>query len=95
MYPTLLLLHGGDDTLDLWEWRQMKGGASHAHECQEEWSKFNIQRQPNDEALEPFCRPPTPHKKVLDAKSVIVGAKLFPKTLTHPPTPFPPTKFLL
>lgn len=35
-----------------------------------------------------------PHKRVLDAKSVIVGVKLFPKTLTHPPTP-PPTKFLL
>ena len=35
----------------------------------EEWRQFNIQRHPNDEALEPFA----PHKKVLDAKCYCQG----------------------
>ena len=35
----------------------------------EEWRQFNIQRHPNDEALEPFA----PHKKVLDAKCYCRG----------------------
>ena len=63
-----------------------------------EWRKLNIQRQPNDEALEPFCPPPPKKGYIfyflfsifLDVKCYCRG-KAFPLKLytpTLPPTPF-------